>query len=173
MFGTVRLAAYAISLVLAWPSAAWAQDASATSDAQRSGDSGIRFLNPAGLPTPAGYSHAVDAPDGRTIYVSGQLPVDKDGKLIGAGDFAAQAEQVFANLKIALAAADASFDDVVKLNMFVTDMEQLKSLRTARDRYINPTNAPASTLVEVKRFVRDGVMVEIDATAVIGGGERK
>lgn len=172
MFGTVRFAASAVSLVLAWSSAAWAQAPPATPDAPRSGN-GIRFLNPAGLPTPAGYSHTVDAPVGRTIYVSGQLPVDKNGKLIGAGDFAAQAEQVFANLKTALAAAGASFDDVVKLNMFVTDMEQLKSLRMARDRYINTKHPPASTLVEVKRFVREGVMVEIDATAVIGGNERR
>ncbi|MCL1633407.1 RidA family protein [Luteimonas sp. SX5] len=133
----------------------------------------LRFHNPAALPKPNGYSHAVEATGGRTIYVSGQLPLDKDGRLVGSGDFAAQAEQVFANLKAALAAAGASFDDVVRLNMYVTDMTQLKALRAARDRHIDAQRPPASTLVEVKRFVVEGAMVEIDATAVVADPARR
>ncbi len=128
---------------------------------------GLRAVNPAGLPKPNGYSHAIEVPAGRTLYISGQLPIDKNGDLVGEGDFGAQAEQVFANLETALEASGASFKDVVKLNMFVTDMRQLKALREARDKYIDLGKPPASTLVEVKRFVKDGAMVEIDAVAVV------
>lgn len=127
----------------------------------------IRTVNPAELPKPNGYSHVVEAGAGCTLYISGQLPLDKDGNLVGEGDFGAQAEQVFANLDAALKASGATFKDVVKLNMFVTDMGRLKALRTARDQYIDPQNPPASTLVEVKRFVKDGAMVEIDAVAIV------
>ena len=129
--------------------------------------SAVRAVNPQNLPKPNGYSHAIEAHGGRTLYVSGQLPLNKDGNLVGEGDFAVQAEQVFANLKTALEASGATFKDVVKLNMFVTDMGQLKPLRVARDKYIDLKNPPASTLVEVKRFVVQGAMVEIDAVAVV------
>lgn len=127
----------------------------------------LRTINPSNLPKPNGYSHIVEAGAGRTLYISGQLPIDKNGNLMGEGDFGTQAEQVFANLDAALKASGATFKDVVKLNMFVTDMGQLKALRTARDKYIDPQNPPASTLVEVKRFVKDGAMVEIDVVAVV------
>lgn len=157
MFRKISLAAFVVALPLCAPPAL----------AQQAAGAGLRFLNPPGLPTPNGYSHAVEAPVGRTIHVSGQLPVDKDGKLVGAGDFAAQAEQVFANLNIALTAAGASFDDVVKLDMYVTDMSRLEALRSARDRYIDLQHPPASTLVQVERFVREDAMVEIAATAVV------
>jgi 2-iminobutanoate/2-iminopropanoate deaminase len=126
-----------------------------------------RFIDPATLSRPNGYSHVVVAPAGRTLYISGQVALDRDGKLVGAGDFDAQAEQVFANLKAALEAGGASFKDVVKLTMYVTDMSQLKGLRVARDRYIDLKRPPASTLVEVRRLFRDDVLLEIDATAVV------
>lgn len=151
MSGKIILSA--MTMALAWSSASAQERA--------------EFLNPPSLPAPVGYSHTVRAPTGRTIYVSGQLPLDKNGNLIGADDFGAQAEQVFVNLGAALAAAGASFDDVVKLNMYVTDMRYLKALRVARDRHINLKTPPASTLAEVKRFVKDGAMVEIDAIAVV------
>lgn len=157
---SVKIALSVMAAALAWSSAASAQERA-------------EFLNPPSLPAPNGYSHTVRAPVGPTIYVSGQLPLDKDGNLVGANDFGAQAEQVFVNLATALAAAGASFDDVVKLNMYVTDMRQLKALRAARDRHINLKTPPASTLVEVERFVKDGAMIEIDATAVLPDGKRK
>lgn len=169
MTAIFRIAACVLSLTLS--AAVSAQDPAPPLTKQDDG-AGLRFLNPAGLPKAAGYSHAIQAPPGRTIYVSGQLPIDKDGKIVGT-DFAAQAEQVFANIRVALTAAGATFDDVVKLNMFVTDMKHLPALRAARDRYINLQHPPASTLVEVNRFVRDGAMVEIDATAVIGDSSRR
>lgn len=128
----------------------------------------IRYLDPAGLSKPNGYTHVVEAPSsGRTLYVSGQIALDAKGNLVGAGDFAAQAEQVFANLDTALKASGASFRNVVKLNMYVTDMTQLKVLRAARDKYIDAQHPPASTLVEVSRLAREGLMLEVEAVAVV------
>lgn len=129
---------------------------------------GIRHLNPPGLSKPTGYTHVVDAPNsGRTLYIAGQIALDAQGKLVGNGDFAAQAEQVFANLKTALEASGASFDNVVKLNMYVTDMSKLPALRAARDKYINTQQPPASTLVEVSRLAREGLLLEVEAVAVV------
>lgn len=154
-----RAAAIALSLMFLAPTA-YGQETKTVAPA-------LRAINPSNLPKPNGYSHIVEAPVGRTLYISGQLPLDKDGNLVGEGDFAAQVEQVFANLKTALEASGATFKDVVKLNIYVTYMGQLKALRTARDKYIDLRNPPASTLAEVKRFVREGAMVEIDAVAIV------
>jgi reactive intermediate/imine deaminase len=125
-----------------------------------------RFLSPDTLPRPFGYSHVVDAPAGRIVFVSGQVPLDADGQLVGEGDFAAQVRQVFENLAAALAAADASWSDVVKLDYFVRDIGQVGALRAIRDEYVNTEQPPASTLVEVSRLFRDDVLVEIQAVAV-------
>ena len=125
-----------------------------------------RFLSPDTLPPPFGYSHVVDAPASRVVYISGQVPVDAAGKLVGEGDFAAQVRQVFENLTSALEAADTSWDDVVKLNYFVRDIGEVASLRAIRDEYVNTERPPASTLVEVSRLFRDEVLVEIEAVAV-------
>ncbi len=125
-----------------------------------------RFLAPAGLPPPAGYSHVVDAPPGRIIYVSGQVPLDAEGELVGPGDFERQVRQVFENLTTALEAAEASWSDVVKLNYFLLDVGHIASVRTIRDEYVGVEHPPASTLVEVRRLFRDDVLVEIDAVAI-------
>ena len=129
---------------------------------------GFRYLNPSGLSKPTGYTHVVEVPDGgRTLYLSGQIALDAQGKLVGAGDFARQAEQVFANIDAALKAAGASFANVVKIDMYVTDMSQLAALRAARDKYVYTKHPPASTLVEVSRLARDGLLLEVEATAVV------
>ena len=125
-----------------------------------------RFLSPDALPRPFGYSHVVDAPASRIVFISGQVPLDAAGNLVGEGDFAAQVRQVFENLTAALLAADASWSDVVKLNYFVRDIEEVAALRAIRDEYVNTEQPPASTLVEVSRLFRDDVLVEIEAVAV-------
>ena len=124
-----------------------------------------RFLSPESLPAPFGYSHVVDAPAGRVIYISGQVPLDADGHLVGEGDFEAQVRQVFDNLTAALEAADASWADVVKLNYFLRDVGQIASVRSIRDKYVDTEHPPASTLVEVSGLFRDDVMIEIEAVA--------
>lgn len=129
---------------------------------------GFRYLNPTALARPTGYTHVVEVPSGgRTLYLSGQIALDAQGKLVGAGDFAKQAEQVFANIDAALKASGATFAHVVKIDMYVTDMSQLAALRAARDKYIDTKHPPASTLVEVSRLARDGLLLEVEATAVV------
>jgi enamine deaminase RidA (YjgF/YER057c/UK114 family) len=125
----------------------------------------VRRLNPETLATPRGYSHVVDVTGGRTIYISGQVALDKGGAVVGAGDLHAQTKQVFENLKAALDAAGATFADVVKLNFYVTDASQVQIIRDVRDTYTKGDAAPASTLVEVRRLVRQEFQIEVDAIA--------
>lgn len=126
-----------------------------------------RFINPSTLSAPPGYTHVVEAGRGRTLYISGQVALDKSGKLVGEGDSRAQTKQVFENLKAALEAAGAGFKDVVKLNYYIVDMSQLQSLREVRDSYINTANPPASTAVGVRRLIREEFLIEIEALAVV------
>jgi reactive intermediate/imine deaminase len=117
-----------------------------------------RFLSPDTLAPPFGYSHVVDAPASRIIYISGQVPLDPAGHLVGEGDFEAQTRQVFHNLSAALEAAGASWSDVVKLNYFLRDVGQIASVRSIRDEYVDTEHPPASTLVEVSGLFRDDVL---------------
>ncbi|HET9129301.1 MAG TPA: RidA family protein, partial [Terriglobia bacterium] len=107
---------------------------------------GVRFLNPQTLSVPSGYSHVAEVSSGRTIYIAGQVAFDTSGIIVGKGDFAAQATRVFENLKLALAAVNATFDNVVKVNTYVTSMSHIQTLREIRGKYYGK-NAPASTLV--------------------------
>jgi enamine deaminase RidA (YjgF/YER057c/UK114 family) len=127
----------------------------------------IRRLNPPALSTPTGYTHVVEASGGRTLYISGQVAMDSTGRLVGAGDFRAQVEHVFANLQRALAAADATFEHVVKINVFVTDASQVAVLREVRSRYMRADALPASTFVQVVALARPEWLVEIEAVAVV------
>jgi enamine deaminase RidA (YjgF/YER057c/UK114 family) len=128
-----------------------------------------RRINSPRLPKPNGYSHVVEIGSGRTLYISGQVALDHDGNVVGAGDFRAQAEQVFANLNEALQAVEANFGHVVKLTFFVTELtpENLSILREVRDRHIDPAHAPASSLVQVAGLFRRELVVEIEAIAVV------
>jgi enamine deaminase RidA (YjgF/YER057c/UK114 family) len=125
--------------------------------------SNVRFINRA----PAGYSHVVVAQGGRTLYISGQLALDREGNLVGRGDFRAQVKQVFENLKARLEEGGATFKDVVKLNYYLTDASDLQGLRDTRNSYINTENPPASTLVVVKQLVREEYLLEVEAVAVV------
>jgi enamine deaminase RidA (YjgF/YER057c/UK114 family) len=107
-----------------------------------------RFHNPPAIGKPSGYTHVVEAASpGRIIYIAGQLGLDVDNKL--AGDFRAQAEQTFVNLKNALAAAGVGFEHVVKLNNYLIDMAHLGVFREVRDRHIDIAAPPASTTVAI------------------------
>ncbi len=130
------------------------------------GKPSVKHINPTTLPKPAGYTHVVEATGGRTIYVSGQIALDKSGALVGKGDLKAQTQQVFANLKSALAASGATLDDVVKVTVFLTDVSELPAFREVRDRYFT-REPPASSLVQVSRLVRPELMIEMEAVAVV------
>ena len=132
------------------------------------------FLSPKTLIPPggAGYSHIAKVNKGTTVYLSGQVPSDATGKLIGEGDFEAQVEQVFRNLKLAVEAAGGTMADIVKLNYYVVaelDPAIVPKLRPIRDRYINVENPPASTFLVVARLMRPGWLIEIEAVAAIDG----
>ena len=127
--------------------------------------SGPVFSNPPALSTPRGYTHVVDVPAGRTLYISGQVALDEKGHLVGAGDARAQAEQVFRNLRAALASSGATFADVVKLTWYVKDTSQLPTYREVREQFLGSGPRPASTLIEVKGLFRDDVLLEVDAIA--------
>jgi reactive intermediate/imine deaminase len=129
--------------------------------------SGIRFINPTTLSTPPGFTHVVEITQGRTVFISGQVALDSSGKIVGSHDFRAQTQQVFENLKAALAAVGTDFTHVVKLNIYVVDMLQLPTMREVRDSYINTANPPASTLVEVRRLANKEFLIEIEAVAHI------
>jgi reactive intermediate/imine deaminase len=127
----------------------------------------IKRTNPPALSTPTGYTHVVEVSGpGKTIYIAGQVAFDKEGKVVGAGDMKAQAEQVFKNLEAALSAAGAKFSDVVKMNTYVTDISQLAAIREIRARYFGNTT-PASTLVQVPALARPELMIEIEVIAAV------
>ncbi len=125
----------------------------------------IQFLNPSMLAAPPGYSHVVKVTGGQTIYLAGQVALDASRNLVGRGDFRAQAEQVFENIKAALAAVGADFSHVVKLNYYVLDRSHAPILREVRDRYVNTQTPPASTLVEVRSLAQEEFLLEIEAIA--------
>jgi enamine deaminase RidA (YjgF/YER057c/UK114 family) len=129
----------------------------------------LRFLNPATLSKPPTYSHVVEITGpGRIIYIAGQLGLDAGGKLVGApGDFRAQAKQTFENLRLALAAVGATFDHVVKLNNYLTDISHLAIFREVRDEFINSGTPPASTTLQISRLALEQALIEVEAVAAL------
>jgi enamine deaminase RidA (YjgF/YER057c/UK114 family) len=121
---------------------------------------------PDGMAPGSGYSHAVVA-TGRLVAIAGQVAMDEQGELVGDGDPAAQTERVFENLGRALAAAGATFADVIKLGIFVTDISILPVIREVRDRHVDTAHPPASTAVQIGALFRPRYVVEIEALAVI------
>jgi enamine deaminase RidA (YjgF/YER057c/UK114 family) len=128
-----------------------------------------KFLNPDTIAKPVGYTHVVEPTvPGRIFFISGQLGLDIDNKIVGApGDFRAQAEQTFVNLKNALAAVGADFSDVVKFNSYFTDIGHLGVFREVRDRFVDAAAPPASTAVAISALARPGALIEVEAIAVV------
>ena len=127
------------------------------------------FLKPPGLAPAHGYTHAVVTNPGKLIFLSGQVANDPSGQLVGKGDLKAQTEQVFANLKTALAAAGATFNDVVKITWYIRGYkpDDLPILRGIRDKYVNTAEPPASTLIGVASLFQEDYLLEVDAIAVV------
>jgi enamine deaminase RidA (YjgF/YER057c/UK114 family) len=128
------------------------------------------IFSPATLPPPTGYSHVAKVNKGTLVYIAGQVSSDASGALVGAGNFEAQVEQVFKNVKLALEAAGATMADIVKLNSYLVaevSQDDLPKMRAIRDRYLNREKPPASTLVVVSRLARPGWLIEIEVVAAI------
>ena len=129
-------------------------------------------VNPPTLPKPAGYSHAFEAQGGKTLYLAGQVAFDKEGRLVGKGDLAAQFRQVCENLKALLVARGGQLNDIVKLTIYVLDKSAYK--RNAKEigavyREFFGRHYPAMTFLEVNGLYDDdqGCMIEIEAVAVV------
>ncbi|MCU0448761.1 MAG: RidA family protein [Bernardetiaceae bacterium] len=129
----------------------------------------LEHLNPPGWSIPPGYSQAVKVQAGTTVYLSGQVPTNAQGQLVGQGDFAAQVRQVFANLQTVLQAAGATFADVVKVNYYVVGLtpERRNLIREVRANYLDLKQPPASTLVGVTALYDPEVLIEIEVVAVV------
>lgn len=120
-----------------------------------------------GLSTPGGvWSTIVVSPAKRLVCVSGLVARDAEGRLVGAGDMAAQTRQVCENLKLALAAAGATLADVLRVDVYVTRIDRFDEIHAVRREYF-PKDPPASTMVEVTRLVHPEAMIEITAMAAI------
>jgi 2-iminobutanoate/2-iminopropanoate deaminase len=110
------------------------------------------------------YSQAVKA--GQVLYISGQVAYDINGQLVGKGDITAQTTQVFDNMKALLQAAGMTFENIVKINIYLTDLENRPAFHTVRSKYFRSNVLPASTLVVVKSLAHPDLLVEVEATAV-------
>ena len=130
----------------------------------------LQLINPEGLPIPATYTHVVVATGTQMVFIAGQEPEDAQGNLVGPGDLAAQARQVFANLGRALTAAGARPGQVAKITIYVVHHrpEYLPVIEPARLSLFGD-HKPADTVVGVETLSRPGYLVEVDAIAVTGG----
>ncbi|MGI3224177.1 RidA family protein [Streptomyces sp. GTA36] len=104
---------------------------------------------------------------GRLIFITGQMALDADGKLVGAGDLPAQIEQVFKNIETALGAVGADFSHVVKLTVLSVEdfASHMFAYGEVRDRYINAENPPAGAVILAPKLVMEGALVDIAAIA--------
>ena len=110
------------------------------------------------------FTHVVRAD--RLVFVSGCVASDEHGRTVGGSDAVAQARQVHENLKKCLAAAGATFADVCKVTVFLKNVNDREKVNTVRKEYFGASR-PASTLVEISRFVRDDLLLEIECVAVL------
>ena len=126
------------------------------------------IVRPDGLAPTSGYSHVAEF-SGRLVAVSGQVAWDADGNVV-SDDIAAQARQVFTNLRTALASVGADLQNVVKLTVFLTDIADVAAVRAVRNEFVDPASPPASTLVAVSALVHPALKIEIEALAVVTEG---
>jgi enamine deaminase RidA (YjgF/YER057c/UK114 family) len=119
-------------------------------------------------PTGRGFSQVVIATGQRQIFISGQVAVNENGEVVGKGDLGAQTEQVLRNIDRGLREANATFEDVVRMTVYVVEYDPSKrdQIQTVRDRFIPPDAGPASTLVGVGALVSDEFLVEIEVQAI-------
>jgi enamine deaminase RidA (YjgF/YER057c/UK114 family) len=128
----------------------------------------LELVNPDDLPTPESYTHVVVATGNRLVFVAGQVADDGEGKLVGAGDLAAQARQAFANVGRCLAAVGARPDQVARItiNVVAHRPEYLPQISEARIAVFGD-HKPSDTLLGVERLAEDGYLIEVDAIAMV------
>ena len=124
------------------------------------------FINPEALHRPFGYTHVVEVTAGRPVYLAGQVALDRAGELVGAGDIGAQARQVFENLRCAVEAAGGTLADIVTMTVFTTDPRFAGDVKAVRAEVFTE-KPPASTMIHVAALNEPGLLLEINAMAVI------
>ena len=126
------------------------------------------FINPPDLATPPSniYNHVVKV--GTTVYISGQVSRDMNGRTSHVGDPEAQIREVWANLEIAVKAAGGSLKDIVKTTTYVVGAENLGKIRAARLSLLPPDGRPTSTTLLVAGLADPDLLVEVEAIAVVG-----
>jgi 2-iminobutanoate/2-iminopropanoate deaminase len=129
----------------------------------------VKFRNPLSVAAPKGYSHAavIDLGNCQMIILTGQVPLDRNGQLVGKGDLSKQTEQVFLNIKGIVSELGGTMENVIKLGVYMTDVSQIQNFRDVRNKFISNRNPPTSTLVQVSKLFRDDVLIEIEATVVV------
>ncbi|WP_127125558.1 RidA family protein [Georgenia sp. SYP-B2076] len=114
------------------------------------------------------FAQATAAPlTGRMVFISGMTARNRDGGVTGVGDVTAQTHQVCQNLRAAVEEAGGTLDDIARVDVYVRNMEDFKAIHAVREQYFTGV-APASTLVEVSKFVNKDYLIEINAIAVVG-----
>ena len=129
----------------------------------------IQRLNPAGLSEPTGYAHVAIVPAGRQVHISGQVALNTQREIVGRGDLAAQAEQVYANLAVALEAAGSSLAQVFKMVTYVVNLtpDKVALVRGVRNRRFGEGPYPASTMVGVTSLVHPDMLIEVEVIATL------
>ena len=128
-----------------------------------------QIINPSSIPTAMGpYSQGVVATGRKLIFISGQVPEDTHGNVVGEGDIEAQTRQVLANLKIMVEEAGGTVADIVKITVFMIDLtpSAYDWVSKLREEFFRG-DYPTSTMVEVKRLARPEWLIEIEAWAVV------
>ena len=120
-----------------------------------------------GKPTGSSYSHGVAVPAGRLVFISGTVALDDQGQVIAPGNMEAQARHVFRRIEELLKEAGATLQDVVKITTSVTDMSQYAEFSKVRGEVFGGGPYPASATVGVTALVMDGLLVEVEAIAVV------
>ena len=128
-----------------------------------------KFVNPPGMKPLGMYTQVTVSQGGSIAFISGQVAVDSQGKVIGTGDIQAQAVQVFENLKLALGGVGATFEDVIKFTIYIVGLtqEKRKAVMEVRSRYISNKNPPAATMIGVDKLVEPELLLEIEAVVAI------
>ena len=123
-----------------------------------------QVIRPATVHPVKNYSHGIR--NGNILHIAGQVPLDKQGNLVGKGDIAAQAEQVFTNIKGVVEAAGGTMANIAKITMFATSLAYRPNIAETRARYF-PADPPASTFLVISSLAEPGFLLEIEAIAVL------
>lgn len=128
-----------------------------------------KFVNAPEVFEPRHFTHAVSVSGGKLVFLSGQVSYDVEGKVVGKGDFRAQCERVMECIGHNLAAAGAGFHDVIKVNAYVvrSSPAAIRTFREVRERFLNPEQLPASTLVGVESLAHEDLMIEVEVVACV------